>query len=635
MSRSLIVLTLHTLGLFLVPEMLLAQKPDSASMDLKEVVVQDYRLKASDEFREQSLDIDSMITGRASLAEALRKNTAIFVKSYGGNGVATLSLRGTSGYHTKLYWNNVDLGSPMLGLADLSVIPASGIDEINVQYGFASLNDGTGGIGGSIRMNNRFPSSSEPVAVFSLYGGSFGQLQGNTRINLSVDKLSLQAGVLRYTARNDFPFKDISEAGNPEKLMANAQFDQASYWANAYYRIDNHQLLSLKTWVNKVDRKLPQNLNGNQKLIDSMKDKSVVSVAEYLKTAERSTLVISSGMVAADNQFVSGGDSTSYLNQYWSWQNSLRYHYNFTDRLSSESGGRFRLENARSPSYSAGVLRNQGSVFTSWQYSATTFLKLNLLLREEWVNGQASPLLGSAGMVYEINKSHSSRMHIARNYRFPSLNDLFWNPGGNKDLAPEHSYNFEWGYSYHAEKTPLLEVAVFHNLIDNWIQWTPNQSLWSPQNVRKVANTGVELNVKDVKELGKVRLGWQINYSYTRSRTLAWNTASPENLYNQLPYVPFHLLTTGVDLRYAKYFLRYQHNLNGKYFTNTDNSVYMPAFSLGYFTLGIDNITRSHKHKVGLNMELNNLFGYDYQILPYRPEPGFHLGFRLTYSLSK
>lgn len=619
----------------LLPFVVVGQATVQDSLLLDEVLVKDYILHAGADFREDSYDTDSLILGRASLAETLRKNSTVFVRSYGSNGVATLSMRGTSGYHTNLYWNNLDLGSPMLGLADLSTIPAASSDEINVQYGFASLNDGTGGIGGSIRLNNNYSALEDQLSEVSIYAGSFGQWQGKALLNYKAEKFAVQVGGLRYTAKNNFSFPDITESGNPERTMTHAQFDQESYWANAYYHINKKELLSLKTWYNKVSRDLPPNLTGNQQVYDQLRDEGLMSVLEYQRIGNNSRLLISSGLVAADNDFTSGGDSISYLNTYVSWQNSLRYEYHFNQKLSVESGGRFRMEEAKSRSYEEAARRNQGSVFTNWGYQIFSALKLNVLLREEWIEGQASPLLGSVGMVYDINQQQSTRLNLARNYRFPSLNDFHWTPGGNPDLLAEGSYNLEWGYNFHASKWPDIEVSVFHNLIDNWIQWSLDGSVWSPQNIKKVANTGIELGVKDQHQLGPLNVAWRINYSYTRSRTIEYYSGNTDGLYNQLPYVPFHLLNTGIDLRYKKLILRYQQNVNGVFFTNSDNSIYMPGFTLGYITLGMSNILESKKHVIGVNFELNNLFDYDYQILPYRPESGFSVGLRLTYSIAR
>ena len=39
----------------------------------------------------------------------------------------------------------------------------------------------------------------------------------------------------------------------------------------------------------------------------------------------------------------------------------------------------------------------------------------------------------------------SGRVNFSRNFRAPTLNERYWQPGGNPDLEPEESYNIEAG----------------------------------------------------------------------------------------------------------------------------------------------------------------------------------------------
>jgi len=137
------------------------------SLLLREVTVDGYIIKANRTFKEQTLSSDSLRNFTAvSLGDAQQQATGIFVKGYGSGGIATLSLRGTSAQHTRLYWNNLDVSSPTLGLADMSTVPLAAFDQIQVQYGFASLSDGSGGLGGSIRLQQKSPSQDSNSLAF-------------------------------------------------------------------------------------------------------------------------------------------------------------------------------------------------------------------------------------------------------------------------------------------------------------------------------------------------------------------------------------------------------------------------------------------------------------------------------------
>lgn len=81
---------------------------------------------------------------------------------------------------------------------------------------------------------------------------------------------------------------------------------------------------------------------------------------------------------------------------------------------------------------------------------------------------------------------------VAYNYRFPSMNDLYWRPGGNPDVKPEDGYSYDASVAYRKQLYRGLfldaEVSGYLMYIDNWILWLPkdgNQWVWTPQNHRK------------------------------------------------------------------------------------------------------------------------------------------------------
>jgi len=205
---------------------------------LGETDVTDYRIKANRTFKEHLILTDSLSkTGRLTLAEALSQSTSIFVKTYGGNGVANLALRGTGASHTNVYWNNLDIGSPGLGQTDFSTLPIDAFDRIQLQYGFASLSGGSGGLGGSIRLSNKPDFSGKTKLSLSQMAGSFGQYQSTLHISAGGQRLRSQTELYYYTSKNNFSYPDITEKGWPEKKLQNSEYDQIGGYQNFYYRL--------------------------------------------------------------------------------------------------------------------------------------------------------------------------------------------------------------------------------------------------------------------------------------------------------------------------------------------------------------------------------------------------------------
>ena len=92
-----------------------------------------------------------------------------------------------------------------------------------------------------------------------------------------------------------------------------------------------------------------------------------------------------------------------------------------------------------------------------------------------------------------------AKASISRNYRFPTLNDLYFLPGGNPNLKNESGFTYDAGLSFDFGKSDKFNikggVTWFDSRIDNWIIWLPTtKGFFSPRNIKKVHAYGVESN---------------------------------------------------------------------------------------------------------------------------------------------
>jgi vitamin B12 transporter len=110
----------------------------------------------------------------SSIADVLSENSAVFIKSYGLGGSATPSLRGTGASNTRVAWNGIKLENPMLGQSDLSLLPFGMTDRLQISYGGASMEQGSGTPGGMIMLEN-LPEWDQPLSVVLMpSAASFG-----------------------------------------------------------------------------------------------------------------------------------------------------------------------------------------------------------------------------------------------------------------------------------------------------------------------------------------------------------------------------------------------------------------------------------------------------------------------------
>lgn len=88
---------------------------------------------------------------------------------------------------------------------------------------------------------------------------------------------------------------------------------------------------------------------------------------------------------------------------------------------------------------------------------------------------------------------------VSRNYRFPTLNDLYFLPGGNPNLRNEHGFSYDAGVSFEVGKENAYKLSGGANWFDSYIDdcriiWLPTtKGFFSPRNVKKVHAYGIEV----------------------------------------------------------------------------------------------------------------------------------------------
>ena len=123
-----------------------------------------------------------------NLGELLSRQCPLYIKSYGQGSLATISFRGTSAAHTGIYWNGFNLNPPNIGSTDLSIIPVSYFNSVNVLYGPSGSLFGSGNIGGNIQLKNNPDFNKRKSVYINLSAGSFCTYTVNGTVQLSNDK---------------------------------------------------------------------------------------------------------------------------------------------------------------------------------------------------------------------------------------------------------------------------------------------------------------------------------------------------------------------------------------------------------------------------------------------------------------
>ena len=142
----------------------------------------------------------------------------------------------------------------------------------------------------------------------------------------------------------------------------------------------------------------------------------------------------------------------------------------------------------------------------------------NLSVRQDFSSDFSSPLVFSFDGSYSLTDNYQVKINASKNFRTPTFNDLYWQPGGNLELVPEKSYQLDFGNVINIGAVSMQYNGYYISTKD-MIKWLPNnEGVWSPINIDDVEIYGAEAKIEANYSLGKNQeLGIKTNYAYTVS----------------------------------------------------------------------------------------------------------------------
>ncbi len=585
--------------------------------------------------------IDSVTMARyrwSDLGELLSDETPIFIKSYGSGSLATTSFRGGSANHTAILWNGFNIGSPMNGMIDLSLIPVSIANSVSIQYGGASALWGSGAVGGSIHLNN-MPEFGRGLTVdVGASFGSFGELRQQARVEMGQGKWISSIAVYNAIAHNDFDFYNTEQRGAPLQQQQNAEFKQQGLLAEEYYRINGKQRINLRFWYENSDREVPPTMVQETSSAEQQ-DESYRATAEWQHLSASVKTVV----------------RAAYFDEQLSWYASeldpAALNHSCTAIAEAESSIRLDrgqlinvgINNTYALAFSDGFPDEQhqerAAAFASYQLDSRNSLsKTTLSARQELVAGKLAPLTGSLGSDYKLNGWLTAKANVARVYRIPTFNDLFWKPGGNPDLLPESGYSGEAGLAVDHELAGstarfIGDVTGYSRTMDNWIIWLPGASYWTPMNIMNVWSRGIEAHAAVAMhvEQAMIKLGVMTNYVLSTNQVA--KSANDASVDKQLIYVPAYSGNGKLSLIYKDLIATFGMNYTGYRFTSTDNAEYLEPYWLANASIAYKLPLRG-ANEISLLAQGFNLFDEQYQVMLGRPMPlvNFQFGISLRFN---
>ena len=227
---------------------------------------------------------------------------------------------------------------------------------------------------------------------------------------------------------------------------------------------------------------------------------------------------------------------------------------------------------------------------------------------------------------------------VSRNHKFPTLNDLYFLPGGNPDLRNESGWTYDAGMSFDTGGSAPVpfslggSVTWFDSYIDDWIIWLPTtKGFFSPRNVKSVHAYGVESRLNLVFEpVNEWVFDITGSYSWTPSINRGEKmSAADQSVGKQLPYVPRHSASVTGRLTWRSWAFLYKWAYYSERFTMSSNDHTLSGYLPEYFMSNVSlekNLT-FRPLDMQLKLAVNNLLNEDYLSVLSRPMPGINFEF--------
>lgn len=546
----------------------------------------------------------------------------ITIRSYGGKaGIITLSTNGSPAVNTKILLDDIDLTSAQNGETDLSQIPETLIGQITAANS-PGIFYGSGAVDGVLRI-----TSQNQQTYFSASSGSFGfgSFSGNINKNWNKWSTNLSAGYLNDNGNFSYSIEDSDSNGT----RINNDFER--------------KFVALRTTGRLSDKS-----NLSTMLLESQQERGVAGSTNWASPEARRNDNLQLAALTYNQLHTSGYSKVqlSYRrslenyddpNPWWPIKSEhdvrgtalkIQHHR----KIFNDITGTFLYEGKLEKLESTDVgnrERNTNSIASI--VTIPVWNKINFIpaLRLDRTGSDRFQPTVDIRLTYNNLRGSEIEYHYGTGFRYPTFNDLYWQPGGNPDLDPEQSRYQIIKYKFYLNDNYLNNVYfnIGDRYTDDLIQWVPIDEsffVWQPQNIASSRRTNITLG----SQINLKNLPLQIAMHATYQKTKDIDLDKP------LLYAPEFIGYAGVV--YSSSVI--QISLNAHYTGDRISSYGFPDDTLlpSYIQT---NATFQYQlpilgNQLTVLFAVNNILDKQFETISGYPEPGRTIRFGLKYMLN-
>jgi len=435
----------------------------------------------------------------------------VTVVRYGDIGQLTLaSTRRGSSEGTQILIDGFPLVNPHLGTIDLSLIPTSFADRIEMIKGGSSWYFSPGGLSGAVNIMPKIFLAEHPVSRIHYGAGERGYEDVSASIgSVAFGRLSYNLSVSRGKSSG---FRE-NEKSRSENVVSSIYFEPA-------------RNLGVNLFATKTRLSLDTPGSQTFPVAGHRTDNLVFS---YLKLTHRFKQFVASAGASVNRYeekysdcFTSDSyDGEIYTSRVDIWSPELSLFVKLDGEIGTVHST--KSENKRYNRFGGGV----GKIFTFSGYAVSPFVRVDMSLNEELL------VSGFLGVEKEIGGCEL-HAYYSGGKRSPTMNELYWNreeydwdtdgdidygTSGNPELVSELSHTVDVGGGFYDES---IGFDLFYSDISNLICWQDTvpdamRDWWMPVNFDEAKVYGGELFL-DVKPLNFLRLFGNLSVASSKDK---------------------------------------------------------------------------------------------------------------------
>lgn len=557
-----------------------------------------------------------------SIGDAISTQTGAYFKEYGNGMLSSITYRGLGASHTGVFFEGISINSNLNGQVDFNLLYPEGFNDIQFRTGGGGATFGSGAVGGSLHLDNELKydkdsdiNVTQKVASFDTYGTYLSAQVSNK-------KSALKASLYQLVSSNDYDYS----YNNKEYTIQNGETEVMTTNVTYQQKIGKKNDVKLAMNYGLADRELMESLGAasNQK----QKDKNHNTVLSWLYSDTKYSHKLSQALLYNEYQYYPNQDFLEYdFGQTKDWVTKYDATYALSSKFHLGIIGQFKHVKGEGSNIGNATLNDGFISFYGQHYGKS--IKQSLTFSKGFSSDFEIPFTFDYGVEWLLNPI-TLHGNITTNYRTPTFNDLYWNPGGNPDLKSEDGWATEIGASFEKTLNKYWNIKLqsngFYSNFTNWIIWLPDANqggLFSPINIRDVESYGTEWFSTLQYQQNNWGLEWNANYTFVESLDQATD--------RQLIYTPKHKLNNQLQLNKGKSNVKIKHQFVDTIYTSSDNNNQLHSFNLWDVLLEYKIPVKSINTKVQAGV--HNLFDEEYQLVLGRvmPKRNYSIQFNINF----